>query len=58
VAMFKIWANLSLFIGIIIIAGIAWFILYLVGKIIFEDLIGGTFRKVKRKSPKDDQYIY
>jgi len=56
--MFKIWANLSLFIGIIVLAGIAWFILYLVGKIFFEDLIGRIFKKVKRKKPKDDQYIY
>ena len=56
--MFKIWANLSLLIGIVVLAGIAWFILYVVGKIIFEELIGGTFKKMKRKSNKDDQYIY
>jgi hypothetical protein len=56
--MFKIWANLSLLIGIVVLAGIAWFILYLVGKIIFEDIISGAFKKIKRKSDKDDQYIY
>jgi hypothetical protein len=56
--MFKIWANLSLLIGIVVLAGVAWFILYVVGKIIIEDIIGGTFKKIKRKSPKDDQYIY
>jgi hypothetical protein len=56
--MFKIWANLSLLIGIVVLAGIAWFILYVVGKIIFEDIIGGSFKKLKGKSPKDDQYIY
>jgi hypothetical protein len=56
--MFKIWANLSLLIGIVVLAGIAWFILYVVGKIVFEDLLGRTFKKMKRKSDKDDQYIY
>jgi hypothetical protein len=56
--MYKIWANLSLLIGIVVLAGVAWLILYVVGKIIIEDIIGGTFKKVKRSSPKDDQYIY
>jgi hypothetical protein len=56
--MFKIWANLSLLIGMVVLAGIAWFILYLVGKVIIEDIIGGSFKKYKRKSDKDDQYIY
>jgi len=56
--MFKIWANLSLLIGVVVLAGIAWFFLYVVGKIIFEDILGGTYKKIKRKSSKDDQYIY
>ncbi len=56
--MYKIWANLSLLIGMVVLAGVAWLILYVVGKIIIEDIIGGTFKKVKRRSPKDDQYIY
>lgn len=56
--MFKIWANLSLLVGIVVLAGIAWFILYVVGKALFEDLLARTFRKIKRKSDKDDQYIY
>jgi len=56
--MLKIWANLGLLIGIVVLGGIAWFILYVLGKIIIEDIIGGTFKKIKRKSPKDDQYIY
>ncbi|MGD2092740.1 MAG: hypothetical protein PVH61_41620 [Candidatus Aminicenantes bacterium] len=56
--MFKIWANLSLLIGVVVLAGVAWFILYVVGKIIIEDIIGDSFKKIKRKSDKDDQYIY
>jgi hypothetical protein len=56
--MFKLWANFSLLIGIVVLAGIAWFVLYVLGKFIFEDLLSRTFKKVKRKSGKDDQYIY
>jgi hypothetical protein len=56
--MFKIWANLSLLIGIVVLAGVAWLILYVVVKILIEDMIAGIFKKIKRKSPKDDQYIY
>ncbi len=56
--MLKIWANLSLLIGLAVLGGIVWFILYVIAKVIFEDLIGGTFKKVKRKVDKDDQYIY
>ena len=56
--MFKIWANFSLFIGIVVLGGIAWFILYILGKIIFEDILSGAFKKIKRRSGKDDQYIY
>jgi len=56
--MFKIWANFSLLIGIVVLGGIAWFILYILGKIIFEDLLSRAFKKVKRRKDKDDQYIY
>jgi len=56
--MFKIWANLSLLIGIVVLGGIAWFILYVLGKFIFEDILGVTFKKIKRRTDKDDQYIY
>jgi hypothetical protein len=56
--MFKLWANFSLLIGIVVLAGIAWFILYVFGKFVFEDLLSRTFRKIKGKSDKDDQYIY
>ncbi|UCH95740.1 MAG: hypothetical protein JSV88_02535 [Candidatus Aminicenantes bacterium] len=57
--MLKIWANLSLLIGVVVLGGIVWFVLYVVGKAIFEDMIGGSFKRVKRKiEKKDDQYIY
>ena len=56
--MFKIWAILSLLIGLVVLAGIAWLVLYLVGKAVFEDLFAKIFKKLKRKKDKDDQYIY
>lgn len=56
--MFKIWANLSLLIGIVVLGGIAWFILYVLGKFIFEDMLNSIFKKLRRRSDKDDQYIY
>jgi hypothetical protein len=56
--MFKIWANLSLLIGLLVLAGMVWLVAIVVVKILFEDMIGGTYRRIKKKSPKDDQYIY
>jgi len=56
--MFEIWANLGLLIGLAIIGGAIYLLVYIVGKILFEDFVGGTIRKVKRKMDKDDQYIY
>mgnify|MGYP001766470088 CR=1 FL=1 len=58
--MFKIWANLSLLIGLAILGGIVWFIVYIAAKVFFEDIVGSTFKKIKRRAEKeeDDQYIY
>ena len=57
--MLDIWANLGLLIGLAILGGFAYFFLFVMGKIIFEEMIGGSIKKVKRKiQQKDDQYIY
>jgi hypothetical protein len=57
--MLDIWANLGLLIGLAIIGGFAYFIVLVMGKVLFEDMIGGSIKKVKRKiERKDDQYIY
>jgi hypothetical protein len=60
--MFRIWAIFSLVLGAAILLGIAWFFLTIIGKIIFEDLIGDTISKVagqkRRKEQEKDHYIY
>jgi hypothetical protein len=57
--MLDIWANLALLIGLAIMGGFVYFVLLVMGKIFFEDMIGGSIKKVKRKiEQKDDQYIY
>jgi len=56
--MFEIWANLALLIGLVVVTGAVYFVVYVLGKILFEDMVGGTIKKVKRKMNKDDQYIY
>ena len=57
--MLDIWANLGLLIGLAILGGFAYLILLIMGKILFEDMIGGSIKKVKRKiEGRDDQYIY
>jgi hypothetical protein len=55
--MLRIWANLGLLLGGAILAGLAWFVLYIIAVTIFEDLIGGLIRRIKRKRKKD-RYIY
>ena len=57
--MLDLWANLGLLIGLAILGGFAYVILFVMVKIIFEEMIGGSIKKVKRKiERKDDQYIY
>ncbi len=57
--MYSIWANLSLLLGALIVAGILWFVLLIFCKILFEDVIGGSVRKIKRKVEREkDPYIY
>jgi hypothetical protein len=56
--MFEIWANLSLLIGLAIVGGAVYFLVYAIGRIFFEGILGGTISKIKRKIDQDDQYIY
>ena len=56
--MFEIWAKLSLLIGLVLVGGGVYFFIYIVGKIFFEGMLGGTVNKIKRKIDQDDQYIY
>jgi hypothetical protein len=57
--MFTIWADLGLLLGAAILAGLLWFVLYILGKYIFEDMLGGTVSKVRRKRVEEkDHYIY
>jgi hypothetical protein len=55
--MISIWANLGLLAGAAILAGAAWLLLFIVGKVVFEDMIGGLIRKIRAKIKKD-KYIY
>jgi hypothetical protein len=59
--MFAIWANLTLLVGALIVAGVLWFVLTVIGKGIFEDLIGGSIKKMRRKMKHErdkDHYVY
>ena len=56
--MLSIWAIAGLFVGGLILAGIAWFVLMIFGKAFFEDMIGGIIGKIRRKVRKKDRYIY
>ncbi|NIM13148.1 MAG: hypothetical protein GTO45_13595 [Candidatus Aminicenantes bacterium] len=55
--MFEIWANVGLLLGAAVVAGVAYFVLYIIGKVVFEDIIGGIIRRIRRKKEKD-HYIY
>lgn len=58
--MYTLWANLGLLVGGVILAGIAWFILNIVAHIIFDDMIGGVYRKARQRriEQEKDHYIY
>jgi len=56
--MLSIWAIAGLILGALILAGIAWFVILVLGKAIFEDLIGAIIVKFRRKKDKKDRYIY
>ncbi len=59
--MFKAWAVLGLLFGAAILAGIGWFILFVVSKLIFEEIVGGTIRKAREKiraKKEKDHYVY
>jgi hypothetical protein len=59
--MFKAWAVLGLLFGAAILAGIGWFVLFIVSKLIFEEIVGGIIRKIreKRRAKKEkDHYVY
>lgn len=59
--MFEIWANLTLLLGALILAGFMWFVLTIAAKGIFEDLIGGTFLRIRRRIKRErdkDHYVY
>lgn len=55
--MFEIWANVGLLLGAVIGVGVTYFVLYIVVKAVFEDIIGGMIRRIRRKKEKD-HYIY
>jgi len=58
--MYEIWANLGLLILAVIAGGILWFVLFILGKIVFEDFLGRIVNKIRRKKKKDedDFYVY
>jgi hypothetical protein len=57
--MYKIWANLGVLILFAIMGGFAWFVLYVIGKAVFEDFFGGLIKKARRKKEEEeDYYIY
>jgi hypothetical protein len=62
--MYSIWANLSLLLGLLIIFVLVWFVLTILAKAIFEDLIGSLYRKMRekiianRQEKDDDHYVY
>jgi hypothetical protein len=62
--MYSIWANLSLLLGLLIIFVLVWFVLTILAKAIFEDLIGSFYHKMrkkiiaKRREKDDDHYVY
>lgn len=57
--MYNIWANLGLLIMFALVGGFAWFVLYVIGKAVFEDFLGGLIKKARRKKEEDeDYYIY
>lgn len=47
--MFEIWAKLGLILGGLVLAAVLWFVLTVVCKAIFEDIVGGTARKLKQQ---------
>ncbi len=59
--MYTIWANAGLLLGAAILAGVAYFFVLVLGKFLFEELIGGAIgrlrRRIKRKIEKD-HYVY
>jgi hypothetical protein len=57
--MFEIWANLTLIFGAFLVAAFLWFVLTILGKSIFEDLLGSLSKKVRRRRERDrDHYVY
>lgn len=59
--MYEIWANLGLLLLAVVVGGILWFILYMVGTAIFEDFLARITKKFKRKGKEeddDDFYVY
>jgi hypothetical protein len=57
--MYEIWAFLMLLVWAAIIFGVFYFILYIFGVAIFEDLLGGIFKKIQaRREREEDHYIY
>ena len=56
--MLSIWATVGLIFGGLVLAGIAWFVVLVIGKAIFEDLLGAIIGKFRRKRAKKDRYIY
>jgi len=56
--MLSLWANFSLFLGAAVLFCTAWFVLFVVGKIIFEDFLGGAASKIKKRFEKKDHYVY
>ena len=57
--MYSLWANLSLLLGALILAGFLWFVLLVFCKFLFEDVVGGSVRKLRRKVEREkDPYVY
>ena len=56
--MYEIWAIVGLMLGALILAGIAWFVILVFGKAIFEDMLELIINKFRRKRARKDRYIY
>jgi hypothetical protein len=57
--MYSAWANIVLILLALILGGFIWLVVFIFGKAIFEDLLGGIIKKFKRgKKKEEDYYIY
>jgi hypothetical protein len=57
--MYSVWANIVLILLAFLLGSFIWLVIFIFGKAIFEDLLGGIIEKIKKKKKKEeDYYIY